>query len=98
MKMLKSLICSFALFAFSTIGYTQNPNSNPNAQAPWKLNGSQADTTQFVGTTNNVDLVFKRNNIESFRLLEDTAAKFLGDVFLDKFKEKRLLEIETSIK
>jgi len=51
-----------------------------------KLNGSQADTTQFVGTTNNVDLVFKRNNVESFRLLEDTAAKFFGDVYLDKFR------------
>ena len=72
----------------SSIAIAQNPNSNPNAQAPWKLNGSQADTTQFVGTTNNVDLVFKRNNVESFRLLEDTAAKFFGDVYLDKFRIK----------
>ncbi len=70
----------------SSIAIAQNPNSNPNAQAPWKLNGSQADTTQFVGTINNVDLVFKRNNVESFRLLEDTAAKFFGNVYLDKFR------------
>jgi len=70
----------------SSIAIAQNPNSNPNAQAPWKLNGSQVDTTQFVGTINNVDLVFKRNNVESFRLLEDTAAKFFGDVYLNKFR------------
>ncbi|MBW6481456.1 MAG: hypothetical protein K0B10_00195 [Vicingaceae bacterium] len=70
----------------SSIAIAQNPNSNPNAQAPWKLNGSQVDTTQFVGTINNVDLVFKRNNVESFRLLEDTAAKFFGNVYLDKFR------------
>ncbi len=71
----------------SSIAIAQNPNSNPNAQAPWKLNGSQVDTTQFVGTTNNVDLVFKRNNVEGFRLLEDTSTRFMGNVFLDKFKE-----------
>lgn len=58
------------MFGYTTI-QAQNPNSNPIAQAPWKLNDSQADSTQFVGTTNDVDLVFKRNNIESFRLLED---------------------------
>ncbi|MDT8411425.1 MAG: hypothetical protein RQ875_03100 [Vicingaceae bacterium] len=85
----KSLICAFAMFSFSAIAYGQNPNSNPNAQGQWKLTGNNnADTNKFVGTINNVDLVFKRNNIESFRLLEDTAAKFSGDVFLDKFKEK----------
>ncbi|MDT8412020.1 MAG: hypothetical protein RQ875_06140 [Vicingaceae bacterium] len=79
----------FFMFAYSTIAYGQNPNSNPNAQGQWKLTGNNnADTNKFVGTINNVDLVFKRNNIESFRLLEDTAAKFSGDVFLDKFKEK----------
>lgn len=79
----------FFMFAYSSIAYGQNPNSNPNAQGQWKLTGNNnADTNKFVGTINNVDLVFKRNNIESFRLLEDTAAKFSGDVFLDKFKEK----------
>ncbi|PKP44949.1 MAG: hypothetical protein CVT95_09985 [Bacteroidetes bacterium HGW-Bacteroidetes-12] len=70
----------------SSIAIAQNPNSNPNAQAPWKLNGNQADTTQFVGTTNNIDLVFKRNNIEGLRLLEDTSTRFMGNVFLDKLK------------
>ncbi|MBW6483755.1 MAG: hypothetical protein K0B10_11935 [Vicingaceae bacterium] len=79
-------LSTLSMLWLSSIAIAQNPNSNPNAQAPWKLNGSQADTTQFVGTTNNVDLVFKRNNVESFRLLEDTAAKFFGDVYLDKFR------------
>lgn len=69
------IIYLFFMFAYSTIAYGQNPNSNPNAQGQWKLTGNNADTNKFVGTTNNVDLVFKRNNIESFRLLEDTAAK-----------------------
>jgi len=77
---------TLSMLWLSSIAIAQNPNSNPNAQAPWKLNGSQADTTQFVGTTNDVDLVFKRNNVESFRLLEDTAAKFFGDVYLNKFR------------
>lgn len=66
--------------------YAQNPNSNPNAQGQWKLTGNNADINKFIGTTNNVDLVFKRNSIESFRLLEDTATQFSGDVFLDKLK------------
>ena len=66
----------------------QNTNSNPNAQAngQWKLVGNNADTTKFVGTTNNADVIFKRNNIEGFRLIQDTGTKFMGDVFLDELK------------
>jgi hypothetical protein len=43
-------------------------------QAPtpsgWSLSGNTGTNpaTQFIGTTDNQDLVFKRNNIESFRL------------------------------
>ena len=79
------MCCCIVLFSQNVVA--QNPNSNPNAQAQWKLVGNNADTTKFVGTTNNVDLIFKRNNIEGFRLLDDTATKFLGEVYLDKFKE-----------
>ena len=36
----------------------------------WGLSGNAGTnpTTQFIGTTDNQDVVFKRNNIESFRL------------------------------
>ena len=36
----------------------------------WSLSGNAGTNplTQFIGTTDNQDLVFKRNNIEGFRL------------------------------
>ena len=40
------------------------------ASSGWGLTGNAGTNpaTQFIGTTDNQDLVFKRNNIESFRL------------------------------
>jgi hypothetical protein len=34
----------------------------------WSLSGNSLDGTQFFGSTNNEDLVFKRNNTEAFRV------------------------------
>jgi len=78
------LLCLVVNF-ISTGSFAQNGNSN--IQIPWKLNGNNADTTKFLGTTNNVDLVFKSNNVEGFRLNPSAEARFMGDVYLDKFKE-----------
>lgn len=91
------MFCSLGLI--STLSFSQNPNSNPNAQK-WQLNGNSTDTNKFVGTTNNVDLIFKRNNIEGFRLRQDTSANFTGDLVLNKFKippappKERFLKID----
>jgi len=75
---------------FTSIATAQNGNSggnaNPNAQIHWNLNGNFADTTKFIGTTNSTDLIFKSNNIEGFRLRQDTSTQFKGNVFLSKLK------------
>ena len=106
-KRVKALILLCLVINFiSTGSFAQNGNSNGNAQVPWHLNGNNADTTKFLGTTNSVDLVFKSNNIEGFRLNPSAEARFVGDVYLDKFKEvppfnpgqnqeKRLLSINS---
>jgi hypothetical protein len=35
-----------------------------SGNAGWELNGNSATSTQFIGTTNNQDLIFKRNGIK----------------------------------
>jgi len=44
-----------------------NTWANPNA-ASWSLSGNTLDGTQYFGSNNNEDLVFKRNNTEAFRV------------------------------
>ena len=92
----KSLICSFAMLAFSTIAYTQNGNNNGNgggngngnANNPiqWKLNGNQASNSDFIGTTNNQKVVFKSNNIVALEIQPDTSSHFMGDVVVEPLK------------
>jgi len=98
-KGFKAIILFCFLGLISTLSFSQNPNSNPNAQK-WQLSGNSTDTNKFVGTTNNVDLIFKRNNTEGFRLRQDTSASFMGDLVLNKFKippappKERFLKID----
>jgi hypothetical protein len=49
-------------------------------QHSWDIlgNGNTLDTVNFLGTTNNQDVVFKRNNVEQLRL-DNTEAKVSGD-------------------
>ena len=60
----------------ATSGYVLTSDASGNASwqvvasSGWGLTGNAGTNpaTQFIGTTDNQDLVFKRNNIESFRL------------------------------
>jgi len=46
------------------------PTPNVNA-AMWDINGNNADSTHFIGTTNQTALKFKSSNIERLRITED---------------------------
>ena len=101
MKMLqhshfKSLICSFVMLSFSTIVYAQNGNNNGNgggngngnANNPiqWKLNGNQASSADFIGTTNNQKVVFRSNNVVALEIQPDTSSHFMGNVIVEPLK------------
>src|SRR5690554_1418473 len=47
-----------------------NNNANPNA-LKWETQGNQADTTDFIGTTNPTALKFRSDNVERLRITED---------------------------
>ena len=47
-----------------------SPTPNVNA-AMWDINGNNADSTHFIGTTNQTALKFKSSNIERLRITED---------------------------
>ncbi len=84
----KTVLVLFLIGLIPSISYSQNNNPNNNSVGLfWKLDGNNIDTTKFIGTTNNQDLIFKCNNIEGFRIRPNSETKFMGDVILDKFKE-----------
>ena len=64
----------FRLTTGATAGYVLTTDASGNASwqaaasSGWGFAGNAITLGQFIGTTNNQDLVFKRNNIESFRL------------------------------
>ncbi len=47
-----------------------NPGNGGNGNQPWRINGNDniVDTTHFLGTTNEQDVVFKANGSEGMRL------------------------------
>jgi len=69
----------------SSIAIAQNPNNNAGG-INWKLTGNQATSSDFIGTTNNQNLVLKCNNITALEIAPNSESKFMGDVFLDKLK------------
>lgn len=76
-------------FAFPILTGAQNQNANPNSSngnSHWKVNGNSADTTKFIGTTNQADLILKTDGHEVVRFKTDSSTVFKGDVFLDKEK------------
>lgn len=99
---LKAFLMFCAVSLTTTFSFAQNSNSNPNAntQGNWRLNGNTSSTSEFIGTTNQTDLVFKSNNTEGFRLNSAAEAKFMGDVYLEKLKiisgppKERFLQIK----
>ncbi len=52
-------------------------NSVAGTDGDWTLTGNAASATDFIGTTNNIDLVFKRNNVQAARLSASNA--FFGN-------------------
>jgi hypothetical protein len=50
------------------------PSSND-----WSLTGNSITTSSFIGSTNNIDLVFKANNIERMRLGANSGQFYIGN-------------------
>ncbi len=46
----------------------------------WSLNGNSISTTDFIGTTNQADIIFKGNNKERWRMGTDTGTLYVGDI------------------
>lgn len=51
--------------------FAQNNGNNGQGLTQWKTNGNIADTTNFIGTTNDRDVKFKTNNVEHLRITKD---------------------------
>ena len=70
---------------------TGNASWQVVASSGWGLSGNAGTNplTQFIGTTDNQDLVFKTNNIEKFRIFADLNASGqimnigTGDILID---------------
>ncbi len=62
----------FSLF-LCTYLMSQNGNGNGNGQPnnQWKITGNDADTNNFIGTTNFQDIKFRTNNVEHLRLTKE---------------------------
>lgn len=79
-----AILASFllpALLSFSQGNSGGNSNSN-NGVIKWNINGNNADSSDFLGTNNNQDLLLKTNSIEAIRITTDQNAEFAGDVYL----------------
>lgn len=72
---MKRIATVLVTLCFVHVTHAQNQNSNANTQ--WKINGNNASTTDFMGTTNNQSLVIKTNNIK--RATFDTQGKTIFD-------------------
>ena len=68
-----------AIVSFNNNVYSQgnsqgnaNPNNNANTNAfKWETDGNNADSTDFIGTTNDSSLIIRTNNEERMRITED---------------------------
>ncbi|HRH01757.1 MAG TPA: SprB repeat-containing protein [Bacteroidia bacterium] len=64
----------------------------------WTMKGNSGtnDTTDFLGTTDQKDFVFKANNIESLRLLSNGGTKFTGNVKLSSLTGGGMLYLDAN--
>lgn len=78
--MKKQLLTTASILMFGLFANAQNNNANLNATtgANWKSNGNAAATSDFVGTTNAQDLIFRTNNQERL-LLDQTGNLIIKD-------------------
>ncbi len=54
-----------------------------NAQSNWSLRGNSVNDTDFVGTTNAQNLMFKANNISSFKVKPNGRVNFMYSAAID---------------
>jgi hypothetical protein len=90
MKTIKLLAVVF-LATISTVSFSQNGNGNGNNGNGnggnfWKPTGNNGNTSDFIGTTNNQELILKSNNIEGLRITPNAETQLKGDLVMDKFK------------
>lgn len=77
--MKKQLLTTASFLLFGLTAIAQNNNANPSATgANWKSNGNAATTSDFIGTTNEQDLIFKTNNQERI-ILDKTGNLIVKD-------------------
>ncbi len=69
----KTVLFACAICLFSTTSFTQNGNGNGNSGGinnAWQLNGNSGITSSdFLGTTDNSDFIFKTNLLERMRIM-----------------------------
>ena len=54
-----------------------------NAQSNWSLRGNSVNDTDFVGTTNAKNLLFKANNLSSFKVKTNGRVNFMFSAKID---------------
>ena len=70
------LIASTSLLSF-------NAKAQGNSNTSWRINGNNALSQEYIGTTNLKPLVFKTSSIERMRLTQDGRIGILTDTPLE---------------
>lgn len=80
-----------ALIMTPTLSFAQgnngngNGNGNNNNAVPWRMNGNTANANNFLGTTNNTDLVLMSNQHEGLRINPAGESIFSGRLQLTHY-------------
>lgn len=73
--------------------------ANSQASLRWKLSGNQIQGAEFIGTTNQKDLIFKSNNLVGLTITPTKDFKIPGQIYLELHKptipgEQRFLTVD----
>ena len=88
----KFYLLSIALLSYNCIfsqgGNSGNTPADTTAQnsTRWKLNGNSVTTDNFIGTTNQKDLIFKSGGQEGLRITPGKDMKIPGQIYIDLHK------------
>lgn len=76
---MKKFILSLLAIAVQTVVLAQgNQNAGNINSGQWRTKGNTADTSEFIGTTNNQSLVIKSDNVKAMEI------KPTGDVYFSR--------------
>ena len=94
---MKKIVLSLAFLGTSILLFSQgNPGNNPSdsitkEKTHWRLNGNMATENDFIGTKNEMPLIFKVDNIEHVRIEPETGVRFPQTKAVNASSEYRVM-------